>query len=265
MASTDIEEEVESLRREFRWLLSPNGTSGLIRLREVIVECSRRFHNPQSGAESLVKSEKFIMSTPNPTASEQIKCMVTLTADNVSQADITVKVHKNSSQVYKTTVPSDSPWKLQQVQDAGNHLQSALKYVVDIERGYEVESADKIIHLLSEVMKCLKHGLRRLLVPQKRSIQELQNSSNVKHLQPPLPPDLTVSFYVQAHKLIFAVYHVQHVHGSTKFDVYQSECSVPWLNEVLALFSFALQLCQQFKGKVDVFSKYGDLGLLDGN
>lgn len=35
-----------------------------------------------------------------------------------------------------------------------------------------------------------------------------------------------------------------------KFDSCQAECSVPWLNEVLILFTVALQLCQQLKDKV---------------
>lgn len=38
--------------------------------------------------------------------------------------------------------------------------------------------------------------------------------------------------------------------GQMKFDSYQAECSVPWLNEVLVLFTVALQLCQQLKDKV---------------
>lgn len=35
-----------------------------------------------------------------------------------------------------------------------------------------------------------------------------------------------------------------------KFDSSHAECSVPWLNEVLVLFTVALQLCQQLKDKV---------------
>lgn len=35
-----------------------------------------------------------------------------------------------------------------------------------------------------------------------------------------------------------------------KFDSCQAEFSVPWLNEVLVLFTVALQLCQQLKDKV---------------
>lgn len=71
-----------------------------------------------------------------------------------------------------------------------------------------------------------------------------------KSLAPSLPEDLAISFYIQSHKLIFAVYQLSNVHGTMKFDSHQAECSIPWLNEVLVLFTVALQLCQQLKDKV---------------
>lgn len=71
-----------------------------------------------------------------------------------------------------------------------------------------------------------------------------------KSLAPNLPDDLAISFYLQSHKLIFAVYQLTNIQGTMKFDSCQAECSVPWLNEVLVLFTVALQLCQQLKDKV---------------
>lgn len=71
-----------------------------------------------------------------------------------------------------------------------------------------------------------------------------------KSLSPNLPEDLAISFYIQSHKLVFAVYQLTNMHGTMKFDTYQAEASVPWLNEVLVLFTVALQLCQQLKDKV---------------
>lgn len=71
-----------------------------------------------------------------------------------------------------------------------------------------------------------------------------------KSLTPNLPDDQAISFYLQSHKLIFAVYQLTNVQGVMKFDSSQAECSVPWLNEVLVLFTVALQLCQQLKDKV---------------
>lgn len=71
-----------------------------------------------------------------------------------------------------------------------------------------------------------------------------------KSLSPNLSEDLAISFYLQSHKLIFAVYQLTNIQGTMKFDSCQAEFSVPWLNEVLVLFTVGLQLCQQLKDKV---------------
>ena len=73
-----------------------------------------------------------------------------------------------------------------------------------------------------------------------------------KSLLPPLPPDVVVSFYIQAQKLFFAVYLLSQTQGNVKFDVFQAECTIPWLSEAILLYSDALQLCQQLKDKVDM-------------
>lgn len=69
-------------------------------------------------------------------------------------------------------------------------------------------------------------------------------------MSPNLPEDLAISFYIQSHKLIFAAYQLSNIQGTMKIDSCQAECSVPWLNEVLVLFTVGLQLCQQLKDKV---------------
>lgn len=43
-----------------------------------------------------------------------------------------------------------------------------------------------------------------------------------------------------------------------KFDSWQVDCAVAWLDEVLALFTISLQHCQQLKDKVSVFAQYKD-------
>lgn len=74
-------------------------------------------------------------------------------------------------------------------------------------------------------------------------------------LVPNLPEDLAISFYIQSHKIVFAVYQIQpgQDHGTMTFHTLQAECSVSWTNEVLVLFTVALQLAQQLKDKVRYF------------
>ena len=70
-------------------------------------------------------------------------------------------------------------------------------------------------------------------------------------MSPPLPPELAMSFYIQGWKLIFAVYHIiQDKTGASKFNRYQAECVVPWINEALLLLTIGLQTAQQLKDKV---------------
>lgn len=85
-----------------------------------------------------------------------------------------------------------------------------------------------------------------------------------KALSPPLPPELALSFYVQGWKVVFAVYHViQDRGGGARFNRYQAECVVPWLNEVLLLLTVGLQTAQQLKDKVNVFTQYQDMSFPD--
>ena len=73
-----------------------------------------------------------------------------------------------------------------------------------------------------------------------------------KGLQPPIPSELVLSFYLSGWKLILAVYHivVDPKTNVSKFNRYQAECVIPWVNEVLLLLTVALQASQQLKDKV---------------
>ena len=76
-------------------------------------------------------------------------------------------------------------------------------------------------------------------------------------MAPNLPEDLALSFYIQSHKIVLAVYQIQPSteNNTMTFNTLQAECSVSWTNEVLVLFTVALQLAQQLKDKV-CFSNY---------
>jgi len=163
------------------------------------------------------------------------------------EQDITIKLHKNTSQYHGQL---QTEWKLQQTQDSANHLQSAIFFLESLGEEGSLKSAEEALYALNCVMGLLQKGRNALIIPKKRTIDDLVSSRNMKSLMPNLPSDLTVSFYIQAHKLIFAVYLLSQAAGHVKFDTFQAECSVPWLNDVIVLYSDALQLCQQLKDKV---------------
>ena len=73
-----------------------------------------------------------------------------------------------------------------------------------------------------------------------------------RSLVPPIAPELAVSFYLQNGKLMFAVYHVisDAKSGASKFNRYQADCIVPWVNDVIFLLTVALQKSQELIDKV---------------
>ena len=72
----------------------------------------------------------------------------------------------------------------------------------------------------------------------------------MKALSPQLPGDTAVSFYVQGHRLMLAVYHLVSQQGNMRFDSFLAECTVSKLNSILVCYTRAFQMCQQIKNKL---------------
>ncbi|KAL5293012.1 ROGDI family protein [Megaselia abdita] len=252
MADLELQ-EAKNLQIEFEWVLREEVHSILKQLRAILIECARRFPVPLYDNEGK-KTEKFVLTAPQ----DQMKCAVTLTGDSITQADISFKLQKSPNQMQRTSITNDSPWKLQQVQDAANHLQQAINHIDDVDDSYHFKTSDEVLHIIGDILGALQRGRTSLVIPKKKPIDELMKGRNMKSLSPNLPEDLAISFYLQSHKLIFAVYQLTNIQGTMKFDSCQAEFSVPWLNEVLVLFTVGMQLCQQLKDKISVFSQYKD-------
>ncbi|KAK9889684.1 hypothetical protein WA026_007063 [Henosepilachna vigintioctopunctata] len=248
--------EAINLQHEFEWVLNQEIHKGLDQVHQILVECARRFPVQLYGNDNSSKQEKFVLSVP----SDQLKCLVTLTGDSITHADINFKVTRqaNNPVMIHTAIHSDYPWKLQQVQDAANHLQQAIYHIDDVGKNYKFKSSDEVLHILGNILGSLQRGRTSLIVPKKKAIDDLMNSRNMKALTPNLPEDTAISFYIQSHKLIFATYQLTNIHGNVSYDSTHAEYPVPWLNEVLVLFTVGLQLCQQLKDKICVFSQYKD-------
>ncbi|XP_050310120.1 protein rogdi [Anthonomus grandis grandis] len=247
--------ETINLQKEFEWVLNQEIHKGLDQIHQILVECARRFPVQLYGHDNSSKQDKFVLSV----AADQLKCVVTLTGDSITHADINFKVtRQNSATIVRTTIQTEYPWKLQQVQDAANHLQQAIYHIDDVGKNYKFKSSDEVLHILGNILGSLQRGRTSLIVPRKKTMDDLIKSRNMKSLSPNLSEDLAISFYIQSHKLIFAIYQLVHSHGEMKYESTHAECSVPWLNEVLLLFTVGLQLCQQLKDKICVFSQYKD-------
>ena len=43
--------------------------------------------------------------------------------------DINIKIAKQQNTIHRTSVTPDAPWRIQQIQDAGNYLQLAVQFL----------------------------------------------------------------------------------------------------------------------------------------
>ncbi|KAK0150865.1 Protein rogdi [Merluccius polli] len=271
-AANQVERAV--MEEEFNWLLKEEVHSVLKQLQDILKEASRRFSMPTTGLDGQVKQENFILGS---TTMDQVKGVLTLQGEALTQAvsdfhwdlrDINLKVSK-SSQVLHFQFRDDKQWKLQQIQDARNHVNQALQLLSSRDESYHFKTGAEVNKLMDAVMLQLTRARNRLTTPATMTLPELATSGLMKMFSPPMPGDVMVNFYINLSKLCLAVYQlhnfkpagssVLHNPGSTfelnnnRFEVshvHKVECVVPWLNDTLVFFTISLQLCQQLKDKV---------------
>ena len=142
-------------------------------------------------------------------------------------------------------IPPEAPYLLHQLQDAFNSVSEALLELSVREDSYEYRSAEEVarvgtvvyhgeltdigvkhhftlsggnqhiqncrpfeFQLMQPVMSHLMRARTTLTIPRKRTFEELKCPAHRRHFVPPLPLDMSASFYIQAHKMIFALYQV---------------------------------------------------------
>ncbi|XP_042654684.1 protein rogdi homolog isoform X2 [Tyto alba] len=235
------------LEEEFKWLLQEEVHAVLKQLQDILKEASHRFALPASGSGGAVKQENFVLSTAG---TDQVKGVLTLQGDALCQADVNLKMPRNN-QLLHFAFREDKQWKLQQLMDA--------------------------------VMLQLSRARNRLTTPATLTLPEIASSGLTKMFTPALPPDILVNFYINLNKLCLTVYQLHLLQPSTTKNfkpaggsilhnpgamfefgnqryevshVHKVECVIPWLNDALVFFTVSLQLCQQLKDKISVFSSY---------
>uniref|UniRef100_A0A8C4ZCA5 Protein rogdi homolog n=1 Tax=Gadus morhua TaxID=8049 RepID=A0A8C4ZCA5_GADMO len=259
-AANQVERAV--MEEEFNWLLKEEVHSVLKQLQDILKEASRRFSMPTTGLDGQVKQENFILGS---TTMDQVKGVLTLQGEALAQADINLKVSK-SSQVLHFQFRDDKQWKLQQIQDARNHVNQALQLLSSRDESYRFKTGAEVNKLMDAVMLQLARARNRLTTPASMTLPELATSGLMKMFSPPMPGDVMVNFYINLSKLCLAVYQLHVLQPNTtkaselnnhRFEVshvHKVECVVPWLNDTLVFFTISLQLCQQLKDKISVFS-----------
>ncbi|XP_053326974.1 protein rogdi homolog [Spea bombifrons] len=279
MATAANSAERGVLEEEFRWLLKEEVHSVLRQLRDVLKDASRRFTLPTGGAEGPVRQENFILGT---SSSDQVKGILTLQGDALCQAEVNLKILR-TNQILHFAFREDKQWKMQQIQDARNHVNQAIYLLTNRGENYTFQTGAEVLKLMDSVMLQLTRARNRLTTPATMTLPEVATSGLTKMFAPPLPADMILNFYVNVNKLCLLVYQLHALQpNSTKnfrpagssvlhnpgamfelngqrFEVshvHKVECVVPWLNDALVFFTVSLQLCQQLKDKISIFSSY---------
>ncbi|KAM9583862.1 protein rogdi homolog isoform 3-T3 [Trichechus inunguis] len=275
MAATAAERAV--LEEEFRWLLHDEVHAVLRQLQDILKEASLRFTLP--GTEGAAKQENFILGS---CGTDQVKGVLTLQGDALSQADVNLKMPRNS-QLLHFAFREDKQWKLQQIQDARNHVSQAIYLLANRGKSYQFKTGAEVLKLMDAVMLQLTRARNRLTTPATLTLPEIAASGLTRMFAPALPADLLVNVYINLNKLCLTVYQLHVLQpsstknfrpaggavlhspgamfewGSQRLEVshvHKVECVIPWLNDALVFFTVSLQLCQQLKDKISVFSSY---------
>ncbi|XP_021040721.1 protein rogdi homolog isoform X1 [Mus caroli] len=289
MAASAAERAV--LEEEFRWLLHAEVHAVLRQLQDILKEASLRFTLPGPSTEGPAKQENFILGS---CGTDQVKGVLTLQGDALSQADVNLKMPRNN-QLLHLAFREDKQWKLQQIQDARNHVSQAIYLLANRDESYQFKTGAEVLKvlfpcqrlaltsLMDAVMLQLTRARNRLTTPATLTLPEIAASGLTRMFAPTLPSDLLVNVYINLNKLCLTVYQLHALQptstknfrpaggavlhspgamfewGSQRLEVshvHKVECVIPWLNDALVYFTVSLQLCQQLKDKIAVFSSY---------
>ncbi|XP_032957917.1 protein rogdi homolog isoform X3 [Rhinolophus ferrumequinum] len=216
--------------------------------------------------------------------------------------DVNLKMPRNN-QLLHFAFREDKQWKLQQIQDARNHVSQAIYLLDNRDENYQFRTGAEVLKLMDAVMLQLTRARNRLTTPATLTLPEIaasgltvvlggpvpaQPSSCLparpqRMFAPALPSDVLVNVYINLNKLCLTVYQLHALQpnstknfrpsggsvlhspgamfewGSQRLEVshvHKVESVIPWLNDALVFFTVSLQLCQQLKDKISVFSSY---------
>lgn len=255
---------VPEFKDELDWLLKTDVKTTLEHLEQVLAECETNICNTTPTAYNLFYCSQNQLDT--------VKVNANVEGYKITSADINIRLSsKHPMQTIKTCI-KEAPsnpfcWRLFQIQDAKNHLDQAIdllnasplrlgpsQYDDDERDQLDEHPGEEVLQLLYGIMNSLQKSRSSLLIPKKSSVEELQHSQNMQSINPALPLDYSISFYVHAHNLVCSVYHLaQNNNRAQVKNEYQAEVSIPYLADVLILLSLGLQICQQLKDKVQSF------------
>lgn len=255
----DVESRrLASDRAEFEWLLKVDVEATFAHLTQILANCSAGINK--------TSPQQYDLFYTNQNQLDTIKINATLEGYKITNADINIKLSsKHPVQNIKTCVKEtpNNPycWRLHQIQDAINHLGNAVDSLkatplrLGPDNKHDFKNSDEVLQVINNVMNSLQKSRSSLLIPKKRTIEELQHSQNMQSIRPALPLDFSISFYIQSQNLVCSVYQLtQSSNGPQIRAEYQAERALPFLSDILVFLSLALHTCQQLKDKLEIFT-----------
>ncbi|XP_068102513.1 protein rogdi homolog isoform X3 [Hyperolius riggenbachi] len=241
MATAASSAERGVLEEEFKWLLKEEVHSVLKQLQDILKEASRRFTLPGGTPDGATKQENFVLGS---SSTDQVKGVLTLQGDTLCQAEVNIKVLR-ANQLLHFAFREDKQWKMQQIQDARNHVNQAIYLLTNRGENYTFQTGAEVLKLMDAVMLQLTRARNRLTTPATMTLPEVATSglTNFRPAGSSVLHNPGAMFELSNQR-----FEVSHVH--------KVECVVPWLNDALVFFTVSLQLCQQLKDKVSIFSSY---------
>lgn len=210
-----------------------------------------------------------------------MKGYVKVDGDSITNAELKLKVPKIANGNIHTFIKEGLPWRLSQVQDAKNNLQMAIEKINEASAIETFTTGMQINEMMDELISDISRGKASLSVPERQTVPEIMSNGSLNAFKPSLPGEVVVNFHVNCHKLVFTIYVLNTLsappapttqkpqptgdriasnfeHGGKWYEItnrFEVECVVSWLDDAFRLIAIALQLCQQVKDKVGVFSR----------
>ncbi|EGT56712.1 hypothetical protein CAEBREN_20956 [Caenorhabditis brenneri] len=216
-------------------------------------KCDERLKVPVN--HGTTEKHQLVSRTGN---SDNLKAAVTLLDDNVIQAEVTVKYPKAGGGFYRAVAQPDVQWKLQQLQDLGNHIARVTIMLSDLleevsflkgetnENMFNSNTGKRILDELKMAMNEIALARNSIMLPRKRSLLELCYFPPTRKFVPPLPQDQLISFYISCCRLVCASYQMvpKTVHPQG-LSVFMAEAQLPHLDEVIKHLNIVMSILQK--------------------
>ncbi|VDM58609.1 unnamed protein product [Angiostrongylus costaricensis] len=231
-------------------------------------ECIGRLHlgykcDPRLGVSvSQPQAERYLLTGKH--GGDALKANVTLLGDNVIQAEVAIRHPKASGGMFRAIAQPDVQWKLQQLQDLGNHITRASKLLFEADRRlfelsqseqFTLESGELVLSAAKAARTEISAARNAIVLPRRKSLLELSQFPPTRRFNPALPQDQLLSFYISSCRLVCASYHMtpkQSALQGLSMTITIAECHLPYLEEVLQQLDLAMTQFEKLIGNMEM-------------